>query len=102
MCSKDSNVHLGELRRLICEGVKRFIFGCTEISIQTTASDLVQISPEDVEKPGGESIQDNINAKYANKVNGLSLETLNCIANNVPGNTEDWALHMCLRCIECL
>ncbi|CAF9909318.1 MAG: DNA-directed RNA polymerase III subunit rpc25 [Alectoria fallacina] len=36
--------------------------------ILTTLSDLVQISPEDVEKPSGESIQDNINAKYANKV----------------------------------
>ena len=79
-----------------------FILGCTEISVQTTASDLVQISPEDVEKPGGESIQDNINAKYANKVNGLSLGTLNRIANNVSGNTEYWALHMCLRRIECL
>ena len=51
-----------------------FILGCTEISVQTTASDLVQISPEDVEKPGGESIEDNINAKYANKVNGLLWE----------------------------
>ena len=48
-----------------------FSLGCTEKSFQTTASDLVQISPEDVEKPGGESIEDNINAKYANKVNGL-------------------------------
>ncbi|CAD6593203.1 MAG: DNA-directed RNA polymerase III subunit rpc25 [Alectoria sarmentosa] len=36
--------------------------------ILTTLSDLVQISPEDVEKPSGESIQININAKYANKV----------------------------------
>lgn len=48
-----------------------FIIGCSEISAQTIASDLVQISPEDVEKPGGESVKDNINAKYANKVNGL-------------------------------
>lgn len=38
---------------------------------QTTLSDLVQISPEDVEKPSGESIEDNINAKYANKVDYL-------------------------------
>lgn len=37
---------------------------------QTTLSDLVQISSEDVEKPSGESMEDNINAKYANKVDG--------------------------------
>ncbi|KAK4696414.1 DNA-directed RNA polymerase III subunit RPC8, partial [Lecanoromycetidae sp. Uapishka_2] len=36
--------------------------------ILTTIADLVQISPEDIEKPSGESIEDNINAKYANKV----------------------------------
>lgn len=40
---------------------------------QTTISDLVQISPEDVEKPSGESIEDNINAKYANKVDIISF-----------------------------
>lgn len=102
VCYQTPNVHLGKLRRLACVGVKGFHPWCTEISVQTTASDLVQISPEDVEKPGGESIQDNINAKYANKVNGLPLGNLNGIANNIPGNTEDWALHMCLRCIECL
>ncbi|KAL8720667.1 MAG: hypothetical protein Q9225_002496 [Loekoesia sp. 1 TL-2023] len=36
--------------------------------MQTTISDLVQISPEDLQKPSAESIEDNINAKYANKV----------------------------------
>lgn len=40
---------------------------CSKVK-QTTLSDLVQISPEDVERPCGESIEDNINAKYANKV----------------------------------
>ncbi|KAL8657898.1 MAG: hypothetical protein Q9226_001471, partial [Calogaya cf. arnoldii] len=34
----------------------------------TTISDLVQISPEDFQKPSAESIEDNLNAKYANKV----------------------------------
>lgn len=38
------------------------------LSLQTTISDLVQISPEDTEKPSGEALEDNINAKYANKV----------------------------------
>ncbi|KAI9838681.1 MAG: hypothetical protein M1819_004995 [Sarea resinae] len=36
--------------------------------ILTTISDLVQISPEDFNKPSVEAIEDNINAKYANKV----------------------------------
>ncbi|KAL9012839.1 MAG: hypothetical protein Q9173_002431, partial [Seirophora scorigena] len=39
----------------------------------TTISDLVQISPEDFQKPSIESIEDNINAKYANKQNDPSL-----------------------------
>ena len=55
----------------LCGSNKVLSLRYTEISIQTTASDLVQISPEDVEKPSGESIEDNINAKYANKVNNL-------------------------------
>lgn len=41
------------------------------LNLQTTISDLVQISPEDIEKPSGESLEDNINAKYANKVREL-------------------------------
>lgn len=41
---------------------------CKALTPQTTISDLVQISPEDIEKPSGESLEDNINAKYANKV----------------------------------
>ncbi|KAI9749122.1 MAG: DNA-directed RNA polymerase III subunit rpc25 [Lichina confinis] len=36
--------------------------------ILTTISDLVQISPEDFRKPSVEALEDNINAKYANKV----------------------------------
>ncbi|MCJ1297601.1 DNA-directed RNA polymerase III subunit rpc25 [Hypocenomyce scalaris] len=36
--------------------------------ILTTISDLVQISPEEFQKPSVEAIEDNINAKYANKV----------------------------------
>ena len=41
--------------------------------IQTTISDLVQISPHDFEKPSAAAIEDNINAKYANKVRAQSL-----------------------------
>jgi len=36
--------------------------------ILTKISDLVQISPQDFNKPSAEAIEDNINAKYANKV----------------------------------
>ncbi|KAI5296615.1 hypothetical protein KEM56_005409 [Ascosphaera pollenicola] len=36
--------------------------------ILTTISDLIQISPEDFSKSSAVAIEDNINAKYANKV----------------------------------
>jgi hypothetical protein len=35
---------------------------------QTKISDLVQIEPSDLKKPSAQAIEDNINAKYANKV----------------------------------
>ena len=41
---------------------------CSLIETQTTVSDLVKIAPEDFQKPSIESIEDNINAKYANRV----------------------------------
>jgi len=36
--------------------------------ILTTISDLVQITPEDFQKPSAEALEDNLNEKYANKV----------------------------------
>ena len=36
--------------------------------MQTKISDLVQITPADLKKPSAQAIEDNINAKYANKV----------------------------------
>jgi hypothetical protein len=39
---------------------------------QTKISDLVQIEPADLKKPSAQAIEDNINAKYANKV-GLGI-----------------------------
>ncbi|KAI9681143.1 MAG: DNA-directed RNA polymerase III subunit rpc25 [Caeruleum heppii] len=36
--------------------------------ILTTIADLVQIYPHDFQKPSAQAIEDNINAKYANKV----------------------------------
>lgn len=43
---------------------------CEEQSslLQTTISDLIQISPEDFSKYSAVAIEDNINEKYANKV----------------------------------
>lgn len=35
---------------------------------QTKIADLVEIAPEDFRKKSGTAIEDNINAKYANKV----------------------------------
>lgn len=40
--------------------------------MQTKISDLVQIEPGDLKKPSAQAIEDNINAKYANKV-GLRI-----------------------------
>jgi DNA-directed RNA polymerase subunit E'/Rpb7 len=36
--------------------------------LQTKIADLVQIHPEDFNKEASQAIEDNINAKYANKV----------------------------------
>ncbi|KAL8663771.1 MAG: hypothetical protein Q9202_003585 [Teloschistes flavicans] len=53
----------------------------------TTISDLVLISPEDLQKPSAESIEDNINAKYANKVGAYTFLGVtflsNCISTKV-------------------
>ena len=38
------------------------------ISLQTKIADLVQITPQDFRKKAVESIHDNLNSKYANKV----------------------------------
>lgn len=40
----------------------------SDCPLQTTISDLVQISPEDFSKFSAVAIEDNINEKYANKV----------------------------------
>ncbi|KAI4259690.1 MAG: hypothetical protein LQ352_000623 [Teloschistes flavicans] len=47
----------------------------------TTISDLVLISPEDLQKPSAESIEDNINAKYANKVGAYTFLGLTFLSN---------------------
>ena len=65
-------------------------------TIQTTISDLVQISPEDAEKPSGESIEDNINAKYANKVWNLHKRR-DLLTQLLLGRPEDRPMHMRVR-----
>lgn len=54
------NVHSGKF--CICTLNLRILI------LQTTISDLVQISPEDLGKSNAEAIEDNLNSKYANKV----------------------------------
>ena len=61
---------------------------------QTTISDLVQISPEDFQKPSAEAILDNINAKYANKVLRHRSSELLLSINSVLGNSEDWFMYL--------
>jgi DNA-directed RNA polymerase III subunit RPC8 len=41
---------------------------CLTTNTQTKIADLVQITPEDFNKAATQAIEDNINAKYANKV----------------------------------
>jgi DNA-directed RNA polymerase III subunit RPC8 len=41
--------------------------------MQTKVADLVQITPSDFKKSSIDAIHDNINAKYANKVNSLLI-----------------------------
>ena len=48
---------------------------------KTKIADLIQISPEDFQKPSAESIEDNINAKYANRVGRLFLNC--CLARGL-------------------
>lgn len=69
---------------------------CKPLTLQTTISDLVQISPEDIEKPSGESLEDNINAKYANKVRRHGFATL-FVANVDQGHPKSRTLHLRLR-----
>ncbi len=63
------------------------------LTFQTTISDLVQITPEDIEKPSGESLEDNINAKYANRVRRYGLDNLT-VANMNQGHPERWTMHL--------
>ena len=50
---------------LVCHSLPDVIL---PLRSQTTISDLVQITPEDFQKPSAEAIEDNLNEKYANKV----------------------------------
>jgi hypothetical protein len=45
-----------------------FFFVDNNNQAQTTISDVIQISPKDFRKPSADAIEDNIHAKYANKV----------------------------------
>lgn len=59
-------------------------------------SDLVQISPEDFQKPSAESIEDNINAKYANKVNYHPRFRTGAPDRILQGDPKHWTLHLCI------
>ena len=58
--AKDANVYPSKFCTSVGDGFLN--------SNKTTVSDLVQISPDDFQKSSAEAIEDNINAKYANKV----------------------------------
>jgi hypothetical protein len=68
-------------------------------SMQTKIADLVQITPKDFRKESTAAIEDNINAKYANKVR------LDCMTHSIifladtemAGNSEDRTLYLPLR-----
>jgi DNA-directed RNA polymerase III subunit RPC8 len=68
--------------------------------MQTKVADLVQITPSDFKKSSIDAIHDNINAKYANKVN-LSLPawaTASSALTYSEGDTENWLMHMPMGC----
>ncbi|MCJ1324044.1 DNA-directed RNA polymerase III subunit rpc25 [Thelotrema lepadinum] len=52
--------------------------------ILTTISDLVQIKPEDFRKKSLESIEDNLNAKYSNKVD-LTVQNTKVLISHLRG-----------------
>jgi hypothetical protein len=73
--SKSSTVLFGAEREttepvmFILVGTKDvFYFQTISDTFQTKIADLVQIHPEDFNKEASQAIEDNINAKYANKV----------------------------------
>jgi len=66
--------------------------------MQTKISDLVQISPADLKKPSAQAIEDNINAKYANKVNlGILESEVRPLLIRLIGNSKDWFMCLSLR-----
>lgn len=68
---------------------------------QTKISDLVQIAPEDFSKHSIVAIEDNINAKYSNKVRNLSPECPHVPAHPLTvcftGHPENRAMYMSVR-----
>lgn len=66
--------------------------------MKTKISDLVQIAPEDFSKHSIVAIEDNINAKYANKVHSCSQSHLDSGSENansaIVGHSEDWTVYL--------
>lgn len=56
-----------------------FFTNQSSVAVQTKIADLVQIAPDDFRKQSYVAIEDNINAKYANKARSAFL-CLACLA----------------------
>jgi hypothetical protein len=66
---------------------------------QTKLADLVQIAPEDFSKRSIDAIEDNLNAKYSNKVRKYTFSyfyTFRANRHYHTGHPEDWPLHQSL------
>ena len=61
---------------------------------QVTIEDLVQIKPEDFDKPSGLAIQDAVNEKYANKVICTRVKQADSVSYQDLGCARSWPLHL--------
>ena len=62
--------------------------------VKTTISDLVQIIPEDFRKKSAEAIEDNLNAKYSNKVVSILEFTESLLTCQGHSKDRSWNLFL--------
>lgn len=61
---------------------------------KTKLADLVQIAPEDFSKRSIDAIEDNLNAKYSNKVRDETASRASSVGlTTLSGDSKDWPLH---------
>jgi SHS2 domain found in N terminus of Rpb7p/Rpc25p/MJ0397 len=74
----------------------RHVFCQNSNNIQSTLTDLVQITPEDFQKRSAEALEDNINQKYANKVICFESHAPLLTYENAPQVIQQLGLCICM------